>query len=164
MNDVKRRIYNNRIGLGFAIAVLVYIISLYPELLTFRSEAQSFPFIFMTLTLTFALIKILLDLTDSKYLHLLDNISLVSKSIKSSTETETITKKEFLYVILFFVFFLITYLFGFLISVFSYTFLVTYVKYRNLKLPMTVSVLLTALAYAFDLLLPGGLWEGVVFK
>lgn len=166
MKGLRRNIAENKLGVTFCLLILIYMLILYLEVAGLRLQVAIFPLIFLTLTSVCAILKIMLDLTNSTYLQRLDGISFFKMETKkppSDPSYEKIKlKREIVCVISLAILFGMVYLIGFLPSAFIFGFLFTYQSYKKFKKPILISLLLTLVTYLFSLVLPGELWRGIL--
>jgi len=155
----------NKLGLGviFTSACLAYLILLIVELPKLRFEARIFPEIFITITFVFGLLKILLDTTNSKYLRELDNLSLVPKVSEAGEENALVELKQIEIVAYILAYYFTIYLLGYLVAVPVCSFFIIYKKSKNITRGLLASIILILITYSFVNILPGGLWEGLLW-
>ena len=166
MKALGHTISENKLGLTFCLLILVYMCILTFELSGRRLEFVAFPLIFLTITSVCALLKIILHLTNSALVRRVDEIGFFKLEIKKPSPEpwyeKTKLKRELLSTISIALFVLLIYLIGFLPSTAIFSFLVTYHSFRNIKISIITCILATAITFLFDLIFPGGLWQGIL--
>ncbi|MDH4265848.1 MAG: tripartite tricarboxylate transporter TctB family protein [Deltaproteobacteria bacterium] len=167
MKKLQQNIAKNKLGLAFCLFLLVFMAILYLELSKLRFTAAAVPFIFMTLTSIFAIIKLLLFLTDSSALKRLDEVRIIKMEMPGAGSHSSPEAGKPLRVIGFilstFVLLGMVYVLGFLIAALVFGFVFTYFPSRKVSTAIIVSIVLTAVTYVFSSILPGKLWQGIIF-
>lgn len=167
MKGLHQNIAKNKLGLAFCLFLLVFMAILYRELPKLRFAAAAVPFIFMTLTSIFAILKILLFLADSSALKKLDEVRFIKIEMPEAGGHPSLEAGKPLRVIGFilstFVLLGMVYVLGFLIAALVFGFVFTYFPSRKVSTSIIVAVVLTAVTYVFSSILPGKLWQGIIF-
>lgn len=166
MKSLRHNVAQNKLGIIFSFSVLIYMIILYLEMPEHRFEAIAFPLIFVTICSVCAVLKIILSVSNSTLLRRVDKISFIRMGVEKPPDTpvdeKMIRSREIVAATSFFVFFLSIYLIGFLFSTLIFGFLFTYLSLKKIKTGVIVSLSLVVVVYAASLLLPGGLWSGIL--
>lgn len=167
MNGFRRNIADNQLGIAFCLILLVFMAVLYMELPKLRFMAAAVPFLFMTLTCIFAILKLLLFLTQSPTLKKLDEVRFIRMKLPGAKEKRSEEAENPMRVLGFilstFLLLGMVYVFGFLLSAFLFGFVFTYLPTRKIATAAIVAVLLTVVAHIFSSILPGKLWQGILF-
>jgi len=167
MKGLRRNIADNQLGLSFCLLLVIFMVVLYTELPKLRLMAAAVPFLFMTLTSIFAIMKILLFLTQSPALKRLDEVRFIKVELpaakgRRSEEAENLLR-VFGFILSTFLLLGMVYVFGFLLSAFLFGFVFTYLPTRKIATATIVAVLLTVVSHIFSSILPGKLWQGILF-
>jgi hypothetical protein len=167
MKGLRRNIADNQLGLAFCLFLVVFMAVLYTELPKLRFVAAAVPFLFMTLTCIFAIIKILLFLTQSPTLKRLDEVRFIRMELPAAKEKRSQEAEDplrvFGFILSTFLLLGMVYVFGFLLSAFLFGFVFTYLPTRKTVTATIVAVLLTVVSHIFSSILPGKLWQGILF-
>jgi len=142
------------------------MVTLYLELPEVRREATFVPLIFLSITSLGTILKIITCISDSPRMRNLDKIAFFEiekeKPPADPLYSKTKEKREVGYILSLGIFFVMVWLIGFLPSVFIYAFLFIYQTSRKIKRAIFISLSLVAVTYIFSLVLPGGLWRGLL--
>jgi hypothetical protein len=167
MKGFRRNIADNQLGLAFCLFLVAFMAVLYTELPKLRFMAAAVPFLFITLTCIFAILKLLLFLTQSPALKRLDEVRFIKVELPAAKEKPPGEAENPLRVLGFilstFLLLGMVYVFGFLLSALLFGFVFTYLPTRKIATAAIVAVLLTVVSHIFSSILPGKLWQGILF-
>jgi hypothetical protein len=168
MGRVRRNIAKHKLGLIFCLCILAYLALLSSQLPGLRFKAAAVPFLFIALTAAFIVLKVMLFLTNSPRLRRLDELSLIKKmhvpERKEARPVKAVNPgREIGFVLAMYGLLVAVYLIGFLLASLIAGFVFTYLPTRRIRTALVVSVLLAAIAYGFSSVLPGKLWQGLLF-